>query len=95
MRIRWLRAALQNLDAEADFIALDDPLAARQVVKRILAAVVLLAEHPGLGRPGRVAGTRELVVPKTRYLVPYRVQNYEIIILRVFHTSRRTPKRWS
>lgn len=94
MRIRWLRAALQNLDAEADFIALDDPVAARQVVQRVLAAGALLAEHPGLGRPGRVAGTRELVVPKTRYLVPYRVQNQQIVILRVFHTSRRTPKRW-
>ncbi|OLP07297.1 plasmid stabilization system protein, RelE/ParE family [Rhodoferax antarcticus ANT.BR] len=38
--------------------------------------------------------TRELVVLKTRYLVPYRVRGDTVTILRVFHTSRRLPKRW-
>jgi plasmid stabilization system protein ParE len=94
MRIRWLRAALRNLNDEAAYIATEDPAAARLVVGRVLAAVNQLAEQPGLGRPGRVAGTRELVVPKTRYLVPYRVRRDGIEILRVFHTSRKIPQRW-
>jgi plasmid stabilization system protein ParE len=94
MRIRWLRTALRNLDEAADFIAADDPAAARLVVMRVLEAVAQLAEQPALGRPGRVPGTRELVVPKTRYLVPYRARGDAIEILRVFHTSRRPPNRW-
>ena len=94
MRVRWLRAALRNLDEEASYIAADEPRAARLVVARVLDAVAQLVEQPGLGRPGRVPGTRELVVLKTRYLVPYRVKGETIEILRVFHTSRRPPQRW-
>lgn len=94
MRVRWLRQALANLDAEASYIAQDDPVAARLVVKRVRDAVALLQEQPGLGRPGRVLGTRELLVPRTRYLVPYRVRGDVVEVLRVFHTSRRLPQRW-
>ena len=94
MHVKWLRRALLNIDEEASFIAADDPEAAKLVVQRIFDAVALLASQPGIGRPGRVSGTRELVVPKTRYLVPYRVRGRAIEILRVFHTSRRPPKRW-
>jgi toxin ParE1/3/4 len=94
MRLRWLRNALRNLDDEATYIAEDDAGAARLVVKRVLDAVALLPEQPGIGRPGRVPGTRELVVLKTRYIVPYRVRGEVIEVLRVFHTSRRLPDRW-
>lgn len=94
MRVRWLRTALRNLDAEAAFIAEDDPAAARLVVQRVLTAVAMLAAHPTLGRPGRVPNTRELVVFKTRYIVPYRVHGDTIEVLRVFHTSRRLPQKW-
>ena len=94
MRVRWLRTALRNLDEEAAFIATENPVAARTVVTRVLDAVAQLAEQPGLGRPGRVPGTRELVVVKTPYIVPYRVRRETVEILRVFHTSRRLPKDW-
>ena len=94
MRVRWLRKALRNLDDEANHIASDSPDAAQRVVQRVLEAVAMLAEQPGLGRPGRVSGTRELVVLKTRYIVPYRVRGQTIEILRVFHTSRRLPEGW-
>jgi addiction module RelE/StbE family toxin len=94
MRVRWLRHALRDLDEEAAYIANEDPAAARLVVERILAAVADLPAHPSIGRPGRVTGTRELVVATTRYLVPYRVRDDAIEILRVFHTSRRPPRRW-
>jgi toxin ParE1/3/4 len=94
MRVRWLRKALGNLDDEAGYVASDDPAAARLIVARVLEAVALLAQQPGLGRPGRVPGTRELIVLKTRYIVPYRVRGGTVEILRVFHTSRRLPERW-
>ena len=94
MRVRWLRKALRNLDDEATYVAADDTAAARLVVKRVLDAVAMLAEQPGLGRPGRVPGTRELIVPKTLYIVPYRVRGETVEVLRVFHTSRRLPERW-
>jgi len=93
MRVRWLRKALTNLDAEAAYIATEDPAAARLVVERVLKAVNRLVEQPALGRPGRVPGTRELFVAKTRYIVPYRVRGESVEILRVFHASRRLP-RW-
>lgn len=94
MRVRWLRKALRNLDEEAGYIANDDSAAARIVVERVLSAVAMLAQQPDMGRPGRVPGTRELVVPRTRYIVPYRVRGDAVEILRVFHTSRRLPQRW-
>ena len=94
MKVRWLRTALRNLEEEATYIAADDPAAARLVVARVLEAVIQLAVQPGLGRPGRVPGTRELVVARTRYVVPYRVKRDTVEVLRVFHTSRRLTKRW-
>jgi len=94
VRVSWLRTALRNLEAEASFIAKDDAAAARLVVQRVLAAVAMLATQPALGRPGRVPNTRELVVLKTRYIVPYRMRGETIEILRVFHTSRRLPQEW-
>ena len=94
MQVRWLRKALRNLDEEAAYIATDDPEAARKVVERVLHAVAMLADQPGLGRPGRLPGTRELIVSRTRYLVPYRVRGDLVEVLRVFHSSRRLPGRW-
>ena len=96
MEVRWLTTALRNLDHEAEFVGKDNPEAARVLVRRIHEAVMNLKIHPALGRPGRIPGTRELVVPGTRYIVPYRVRPRlnRVEILRVFHTSRRLPERW-
>lgn len=96
MQIKWLRKALKNLDDEAEYIAQDDPQAARVVVQRIVQTVSLLSDNPSLGHPGRLPGTHELVIPKTRYIVPYRVRPrlQRIEILRVFHASRKLPGRW-
>jgi toxin ParE1/3/4 len=96
MQVRWLTTALHNLDQEADYIAQDDPQAAKLVMQRIHQAVKLLADNPALGHPGRVHGTRELVVPDTRYIIPYRVRPRlnRIEILRVFHSSRKSPGNW-
>ena len=94
VQVTWLRIALRKLDDEAIYIAHDSPQAAKLVVQRVLSAVALLAEQPSLGRPGRVPGTREMLVPKTRYVVPYRVRGHAVEVLRVFHSSRRPAQRW-
>ena len=60
-------------------------------MERIQAAVRLLAEVGHRGRPGRWSGTRELVIPRTFDIVPYRVRGDVIEILRVFHSDRRWP----
>ena len=90
MQVKWLRKALQNLEDEAEYIAQDDPTAAQLVVQRIFDAVDRLADNPAIGHPGRIPGTRELVVSDTRYVIPYRVRPRlnQIEILRLFHSSR-------
>ena len=97
MQVKWLQTALQSLDQEASYIAKDDPQAAKLVVQRIQHAVHLLADNPALGHPGRIHGTRELIVPDTRYIIPYRVRPRLALIeiLRVFHSSRKTPRNWT
>lgn len=96
MQVKWLNKALKNLDDEAEYIAQQDRDAAQKLVKRIIDAVSLLPDNPNLGHIGRIDGTRELAIPDTRYIVPYRVRVdlNRIEILRVFHSSRRLPQRW-
>lgn len=91
MKVRWLRTALASLDAEAGYVARDSPAAAARLVARIVSSVERLAAYPALGRPGRVVGTRELVVPGTPYIIPYRVRQESIEVLRVFHAARKWP----
>jgi toxin ParE1/3/4 len=67
MRVTWTRPALRELEAIGDYIARDDPVAAGEVVKRILDHTEVLEAHPHIGRPGRIANTRELVVTGTPF----------------------------
>ena len=94
MRVRWLARALANLNAEAEYIARDNQQAAARMVEAVHESVDLLERYPALGRPGRVAGTRELVVSGTPYIVPYRVRDNEVQILRVFHGARKWPSKF-
>jgi toxin ParE1/3/4 len=94
MQIKWHRKARQDLRDLRAFIADDNPQAAATVARSILQAVERLPDHPAIGRPGRVMGTRELVVTGTPYLVPYRVMGDAIVILRVLHGARRWPDRF-
>ena len=94
MRVRWTRRAGANLDREKAYIAAFDPAAATRTATRIVEAVEHLAQHPESGRPGRVPGTRELVVSGTPYIVPYRVQGNTVQILRVLHGARKWPTRF-
>jgi len=64
------------------------------MVLNIIAAVEQLDTFPGIGRAGRVEGTKELVVDGTPYIVPYRKKGERIEILRVYHAARRWPENF-
>ena len=91
MRIRWLRTALRNLDHHANYIARNDPIAARNAVQRIQAAVDQLAQFPNLARSGRVRLTRELIVGGTPWIIVYRVRADAVEIIRVLHGAQSWP----
>ena len=57
----------------------------------IEAAVSRLADFPESARPGRVPGTRELVVPATPFIVVYRIEATSDVILRVLHAAQKWP----
>lgn len=92
MRIVWLYRAVKDLSAARAYIARDNPEAATKIGRTITSAVAGLADNPAIGRPGRVAGTRELVITGTSYIVPYRVRGTTVQVLRVLHAARRWPK---
>jgi toxin ParE1/3/4 len=92
MEIRWLEDALADIAELHVYIAGHDRRAAADAGQRIRAAVRSLRQMPHRGRPGRWSGTRELVVARSPYIVPYRVSGNAIEILRVFHGVRRWPE---
>ena len=72
MKPVWSPEAVADLIALRAYIEQEDPAAAQRVALHIARNVeTLLPNHPNMGRPGRVPGTRELVIPKTPYIVPY------------------------
>jgi toxin ParE1/3/4 len=91
MRIRWLVLALEDMENIISYIAQDDPIAATKTASDIWKTSILLKTQPNLGHPGRIAGTREIFITGTKYIIPYRIKTDEIQILRVIHTSRRWP----
>ena len=93
MTVVWSPRAIGHLAALRDHIARENPGAAARTATTLLAAVDRLAELPNLGRPGRVSGTGELVVPGTRYVIPYRVRGERLEIIAVFHGRQRWPRR--
>lgn len=92
MKVVWFHRAVKSLEEIGDYIAQDKPSAAYEVVLRIKKAGDALVRNPSIGRPGRVEGTRELIVPDTPYILPYRIQGNEIQILHVFHAARQWPE---
>ena len=92
MRVKWLSIALADLEAESTYIARDSMAAADRTVDIVFAAADRLAAYPASGRPGRVLGTRELVVPDTPYILPYRIRGDTVEIIRLLHGSRKWPR---
>ena len=94
MQVKWSRRALLNLDNAVEYIGADKPAAAADVAQRIWDTSQMLAEQPGMGRPGRVVGTRELIIPGLPYILPYAEMEGALIILRVMHTSMKWPNKF-
>jgi toxin ParE1/3/4 len=93
MKIIWSPKALRHLVALREYIAKNSEENAALVAERLSGAVELLATQPEMGRPGRVLGTRELVVPDTGYIIPYRVRRDRLELIAVFHGRQRWPKK--
>ena len=95
MIILWSPEAINDLAALRANIAEDDPAAAQRVVLHVIRGIEqLLAGQPHMGRAGRVPGTRELVVPRTPYIVPYRIRHNRLQVLRIYHGARKWPERF-
>ncbi len=90
MAVKWTKKALFSLQEIAAYIEADNSARARSFVQEIRAKTLQLEAFPGAGRPGRIPGTRELIVHKN-YIVPYRVRGDDVEILRVHHVARRYP----
>ncbi len=94
MRVYWTPQALKDATAVFEHIAADDPLAAQQLQKRLFEMVeTTLVVQPKIGRPGRVANTRELVVHH-HYILAYRVHSERIELLTFRHTGRLWPNNF-
>ena len=94
MKIRWSPRARRQLRDIYLHILDHDPAAAERVQRVLQEVIQILAEHPRFGRPGRVDGTRELVISGLPYIVPYRVRNETVEIIAVLHAARRWPRRF-
>jgi toxin ParE1/3/4 len=89
--LAWLKRALNDRDAQLDYIAEDNPMAAVAQGDRIEDQVDQLLQHPQLGRPGRKQGTRELVISRTPFIVVYRIRGKRIELLRLLHGAQKWP----
>jgi addiction module RelE/StbE family toxin len=93
--IVWTEQAVRQLEQARDHIALSNSEdVAAEVALRILTAVEQLAAFPLSGRPGRVPGTRELVIPNTPFLAAYTVGEKETVILAIYHGAQRWPEEF-
>ncbi len=94
MNVVWTELSLDDLSEINAWIAQEQPSTALLVSLRILDSVESVADHPLLGRTGRVAGTREFAVPKTPFVVFYSVEGDTLRVLRVLRGRRATlPER--
>jgi toxin ParE1/3/4 len=92
MKAVWTKAAIRDLVHIREYIARENPSAAREIALKIVGATDRIIRFPEVGRTGRVNGTGELVVPGTQYLVVYRLKKKAIHFLRVLHGHQRWPK---
>lgn len=88
MKLAWSLLALHDFESATDYIAKDNPHAARQVAERILDATRRLCEYPFIGRVGDDPEQREWLVSRTPYVLIYEIHDDTIYIVRVWHTSR-------
>ena len=91
MRIVWSLFAIEDREAIFTYIESDSPRTASRIDDLIESQVELLATTPEIGRPGRVTGTRELVIQRTPYIAAYQVEGKVVRVLRVLHGAQLWP----
>ncbi len=89
MIVRWNPTALRDLESLHTYSADDKPGAAAVTVETVVAGIEALVRHPEMGRKGRIAGTRELVIAP--YVIAYRMRKTAIDILAIIPGARRWP----
>jgi toxin ParE1/3/4 len=95
MKVVWTRRASRHLRAAYDYWARENSEdSADTMLDRIFSAVELLERFPEAGRPGRLAGTRELVIVPTPFLIAYRVRRGKIEIVSLLHGARKWPDKF-
>lgn len=95
MKLVWSRFAWSDRDDIFSYIEAESPRAAVHVDEQIIDAVRRLLDFPESGRPGRIAGTRELVIPRTPYVVAYLIDDDAVRILRVLHGAQIWPDEFT
>jgi toxin ParE1/3/4 len=91
MNLVWtLRAKIDRKDIR-EYIGGDDPAAAMKLDELFGAMAERLVAHPRLGRLGRLAGTRELVIHRS-YILVYRPVGDTVQVLRLLHAGRKWPR---
>jgi len=93
MKVVWSRRAIRHLVCSRKYIEKNSEQTAALVAKRIVKAVDLLQAHPEIGCPGRVVGTRELVVPETPFIIPYRVRGERLELIAIFRGRQKWPTK--
>jgi toxin ParE1/3/4 len=93
VRVEWHPLAVSDLAELVTYIAADNPSAAYRVHDDLRNQTDRLVQFPEMGRPGRIPGTRELVVADTPYIAVYRIKGELMTILRVLHGARRWPRK--
>jgi addiction module RelE/StbE family toxin len=91
MFLEWSVFALADRDAIFDYIEAESPRAAVSIDDRVRTRVEGLERFPEMGRPGRIEGTRELVISGTPYIAAYRIVGDTVRILRVLHGAQQWP----
>ena len=92
MQVAWTSLAADDLTSICDFIRKDSPQAALRVARVVYEGVEALQKFRARGWPGRVQGTRELVLTGLRYVAVYEIHNKGVVILRVLHGGMRWPR---
>jgi len=91
MKIRWSNEAAADFIAILRYIHEENPAASLRVSERMSRTVNQLKKFPYRGRPGRLEGTRELVLPPLPFVVVYRVKQDAVEIARVLHGAQQWP----
>lgn len=90
MNVLWTPEAEQDRDDIWEYIATDSPRAAARIDRLFSEAAAHLASHPEIGKPGRIAGTREFL-PHRSYRLVYEGDQDTVWILALVHTARLWP----